>query len=209
MPEPPILPPIATAPLSVVLLTSKVAAPLDLVLGEWMATLDQLGREYEILVVDLADVPISEEFKQRFPALKVLPPPEKPGVGAALKTSLAAASHRLLLYAPCDQQYHPADLRLLLTEIDKVHLVSGYRKWQPVPLLLRALGATWRGLLRLLFSIPHQPLPGWLGWRGHLHAVLLRLFFGVRLQEDASPSSRRETSFTTKSSPRPTSSAVS
>ncbi len=153
-------------------------------LAEWAATLDQLSREYELLVVvdSMGGAPNDEAVK-RFPAVKLLCQPKQAGPGAALRTGLAAARHRLLLYAPCDRQYSPTDVRLLLAEIDKVHLASGYRKWQSVPLPLRVLGAVWRCLLRVLLSIPQQAVPGWLGWRGHGHALLLRAFFGVRLQD--------------------------
>ena len=48
-------------------------------------------------------------------------------------------------------------------EIDKVHLVSGFRLWQPVPAPLRWLGRAWRLLVRVVLGLGLEPLPGWLG----------------------------------------------
>src|SRR5262249_30686294 len=73
-----------------------------------------------------------------------------------------------------------ADLRLLLAEIDKVHLISGYRQFHPVPSFLKGLGFCWRLILRLLFDLTPEKLPGWLGWREHLYRQIIRAIFAVR-----------------------------
>ena len=63
------------------------------------------------------------------------------GEGAALKSGLAVARYPLLFYTVCDPAYRPADFKRLLAEIDKVHLISGYRAARQVPLLPRLFGA--------------------------------------------------------------------
>jgi hypothetical protein len=109
--------------------------------------------------------------------------PQPRGPGAALRSGLAVATKPLLFYTTADRQYQPADLKRLLAEIDKVHLVSGFRLWQPVPRLLRWLGRGGRLLLRVLLGLSLDPLPGWLGGREYLYRLLCRVIFALRLQD--------------------------
>jgi glycosyltransferase involved in cell wall biosynthesis len=187
MPEPPTLPPIADQPLSLVLSAYNDGAYLEEVLDAWVRTLDGLNRPYEILLVDdgSADgtAARAESLRAKCPALRALRHEEPYGIGAALRTGFGQARHPLLLYTTADRQYQPADLAALLREIDKVHLVSGFRRWQPVPLVLRILGMVYRILARVAFDLAPAPLPGWLGWRDHAYRWLCRAVFGLRLQD--------------------------
>jgi hypothetical protein len=105
------------------------------------------------------------------------------GSGAALRTGLAAARHPLLLTATCDPQFQPGDLPKLLEEMDKVHLVAGYRVWQRVPWPLRWLGRLYRVAVRLLLANPLEPLPGWLGWQEYSDHVRARMLFALRIKD--------------------------
>lgn len=187
MPEPEALPAISTAPLSVVLWAHNAQDHVDRVVENWTTHLDRLDRDYQLLLIDDGSTDRTEALVQglqsRLPKLKCVRHAARRGVGAALRTGMAAARHSLLVYAPCDRRYQPGELKMLLAEIDKVHLVSGYRRGRPVPRGWKWLGRLWRGLVRIAFTIDLEPLPGWLGWRGHAHALLLRIFFGVRLRD--------------------------
>jgi hypothetical protein len=105
------------------------------------------------------------------------------GPGDALREAVARATKPLLFYTTCDHQYDPADLKLLLAEIDRVHVASGYRRWRTVPVPLRLLGGAYRLFLRVVFGFAPEPLPGWHGWREHLYRALIRAVFGVRLRD--------------------------
>jgi glycosyltransferase involved in cell wall biosynthesis len=183
MPEPPQLPPIATQPLSVVLLGQSDRPGLDEALHGWSAYLNGLNRSYELILVDDALLDRTEELAKRHPHVRVLRDPIKRGVGAALRLGLNAAQHPLLFHAPCNQCYQPKDLKLLLDEIDRVHVVVGHRVGRRVPLPLRVFGFGWRLLFRILFGLPVEPLPAWLGWGDHARNLFARIVFALRLHD--------------------------
>jgi glycosyltransferase involved in cell wall biosynthesis len=183
MPEAPNLPPIAAQPLSVLLLADSDRPELESGLRDWLKFLDELGHEHEVLLVDDAAADRTAEMAGRFPGVRFLRDPLRRGTGAALRLGLREARHPLLFHAPCDGQFRPADLRLLLEEIDKVHLVSGYRVGRSVPLWMRCLGLLWRLLLRVVFGMSVERLTAWLGWRWYAHNLVARTLFGVRLRD--------------------------
>jgi len=191
MPELPNLPPIAKAPLSLVLLASNAAPHLADLLRGWRDVL--LAREvpFEIIVVDDASGDgtgeRAEELAASLPELKLLRHDQPRGSGAALRTGLAQVRHPLIACAPCDPAYRPEDLTRFLAQIDPVHFLTGYRAGARVPLLARGVGHLWRLFCRIVFNNTGERLPGWLGWRGHLGALLARVFFGVRLRDVACP----------------------
>jgi glycosyltransferase involved in cell wall biosynthesis len=201
MPELPKLPPIASAPLSVVLLAHNPGDQLEAVLTAWAAALEKRGSEYELILADDASSDGTAErmavLAERTSHLRVLHQEQTQGEGAALRLALTAARHPLLFYTLCDPRYQPADLERLLTkrpdpkkpdlEIDHVHLMSGCRAGRPMPLALRGLGLLWRVLCRLLFS--HWPArsPCWVGWKASLARVAARMAFGVRYHDVACP----------------------
>jgi glycosyltransferase involved in cell wall biosynthesis len=201
MPEPKPLPPIATQPLSVVLLAHNDRHHLEVVVAEWLAFLSGLGRDFELIVVDDGSSDGTADLKTPLrtdhPRVHFLRHAAPQGEGAALRTALAVARHPLLAYAPCDPRYPPGDLSRLLSkrtnpakpdlEIDHVHVMSGYRAGLRVPLFWRALGALGRVVSRVVFSHAPAPLPGWLGWRRHVGGLVVRWLFGVRYRDVASP----------------------
>ncbi len=191
MPEVPTLPPIADAPLSVVLLLTHEQARVEELVAEWVTFLNGLDREYEILLVDDATpeptASAAARLPERFTRLRLIRHPAPQGEGATLRSALVEARHPLLFYARCDPRYQPADLKKLLRSIDQVHLVGGYRAGRPVPWAWQVFGYFHRGLYRLLFSYSPPPLPGWLGWKRHLGSALARLAFGVRYRDAGCP----------------------
>jgi glycosyltransferase involved in cell wall biosynthesis len=191
MPDVPQLPPIADQSLSVVLVAHNDAVHLEAVVAAWVTLLNSLDREYEVLLVDDGSTDdttrVLPVLTERHSRVRVLRHAAAQGCGAALRTGLAEARHPLFFYTVCDPRYRPADLKRLLKEIDRVHLVSGYRGGRRVPRFWRWLGAARRGLSRVVLGHAHPPLPGWLGWKRHAGRLVVRLLFGVRNHDVTCP----------------------
>jgi glycosyltransferase involved in cell wall biosynthesis len=85
-------PPIATAPLSVVLPAFNAGPELQELLADWVKELDRLERPYEIILVDDASTDdtatTAEELAVQCPALRVLRHAVRGGLGAALRTGI-------------------------------------------------------------------------------------------------------------------------
>lgn len=187
MPEPPKRPAIESATLSLVLPVYNAGGDLEALLTPWVECLERRQRPYEVLLVNDGSsddtAARADALAQTVPTLRVHHHATPLGFGAALRTGLRAAQHPLLAYAPCDRQYQAADLKQLLAMIDQVDLVVGYRLSQTVPGWLRTLHGGWRLAARVLFGLPLEPLPCWLGWSGLLRRRLIRAVFGVRVHD--------------------------
>jgi glycosyltransferase involved in cell wall biosynthesis len=149
-------PPIAQAPISLVLPVWNDDAAVEEVLRGWATHLNGLGRDYEILVVDDASTDRSAALAEAVAAeagrVQVLRHAEHKGVGAALRTGIAAARHPLLAITDCDSLYQPADLNLLLDAIDKVDVAVGYRVGSAAP--PRSLAERlYAGFIRTVFAV--------------------------------------------------------
>src|SRR5437660_12364639 len=104
-------PPIATEPLSVVLPAHNAAADVEEVVRSWIALVDELKHASQILLVDDGSTDDTgaraEGLALQFPQLHVLRHATRRGLGAALRTGIAAAKHPLLFYTLCNKQYQP------------------------------------------------------------------------------------------------------
>jgi glycosyltransferase involved in cell wall biosynthesis len=187
MPELPSLPPVATQPLSLVLLARNAAAHVAAIVESWRQTLAARNVPFEIVLVDDGSSDRTADFVRELPDVKVLRHDAPRGIGAAMRTGLEATTHPLLACALCDPAYRPEELSRFLAEIDRVHFLTGYRAGLPVPGPLRALGMFTRLFSRVVFSGAPERLQGWLGWRGYLGGLLARVFFGVRLRDVSCP----------------------
>jgi glycosyltransferase involved in cell wall biosynthesis len=201
MPELPRLPPIASQPLSVVLLARNSENHLETVLAAWVTFLNGLDREYEVLVVEDGSTDgtaaLAEKVASNYRRVQFIPLATPQGEGAALGAALRFARYPLLFYTLCDPHYQPADLGKLLRkrsdprkpdlEIDQVHLMTGSRGGQPLPWLWRIMGLFWRIGCRVVFTQAPERLAGWLGWKRHLARMIVRTLFGVRYHDVACP----------------------
>jgi tryptophan synthase beta chain len=150
-------PPIAGAPISLLLLADNDASHVEEAVREWIPQLERHARRWEIIIADdgssdgtraVAATLAREESRLRVVAL-----PERRGLGASLRAALDEAQYPLVIYTTCDRQYDPQDLPLLFRFIDRVDLVSGARQWPAGYAGIRLKERMLRLLARLLFAV--------------------------------------------------------
>lgn len=180
MPDTPPRPPIAHAPLSLVLLPPAGAGETGKAVAAWRGFLDTLNRPYEVLLVAPAE-------SAPDPAVRVVSVDAPERLGEAVKTALREAQHPLVALATADEQFRPDELARLLALIDPVDIVVGCRVAGPVPAWRRALDAVIGGLSRWVLGIPLPPRPCWLGTEGFRRRWVARRLFGVRLHDPECP----------------------
>ena len=206
MPEFPTLPEIAAEPLSMILLADDDGSPVSEIVERWEAVLQirsvpgEVVAEneapssrpipYEILLID--DAPHDRtaslaEALAAHPAVRVLRNPDQRGSGAALRWGLKEAQYSLLGYTLCHRDFSADDLSLFLAEINKVHIVTGYRVGPALPFPLRFVGFCYRLVVRVFLGAPLDPLSGWFGWAAWRHGRAMRVLFGLRMQDVACP----------------------
>lgn len=179
--------PIASAPVSVVLVAHDAGGDLEEAVQSWLQFLGELQRPYEILLVNDGSsdgtCAQADAVAGQHSQVRVFHHPQHRGLGAALGTGFAAAGHPLLAYSLANKQYRPADLKKLLEAIDQVDLVVGYRVWRPAPLWRQWLDRL-RGLVfRVVFGVTPEPRDCWLGPAGYARRCLARWIFGVRVPD--------------------------
>jgi hypothetical protein len=162
--EPSERPPIAQAPLSVVLLAAARADVAPAV-AAWRAHLDTLGRVFETLVAEATDA----------------------GIGPTLHAAFQSAQYPLLLLTTADGQFRPDEVGRLLAAIDPVDIVVGCRVGRAIPwwrsVLDRGLGVA----SRVVLGLPLAPRLCWLGADGRRRRRVARWVFGVRLHDPECP----------------------
>ena len=181
--EMPPRPPIAGAALSVILLATGPTSDAAESVAAWRAYLATLDRPFELLLVPIEPPvpnPVLAEVRQ------IAYDPGH-GIGPALQGAVQAAQHPLVVIVTADRQFQPAELKALVTVIDKVDIAIGCRGAGRPALWRRALGAVGRAIGWLLIGLPLYAPPcvaGATPWRRRWAA---RWAFGVRLVDPESP----------------------
>ncbi len=162
------LPPIQTEPISALFPIYNDRTGLQFTLESWISVLNNLNRDYEILLVDDASTDgspdLAQSLAEKNPRVRVLRHESHGGFGACLRTGLQTARFPLLLISTCDGCYQPADLARFLKWIDKVHLVAGYRT------------IVGRGSSDSVERYKRN-------WSERLFRWLIRIIFGLRLKD--------------------------
>jgi glycosyltransferase involved in cell wall biosynthesis len=180
-------PPIANAPISLILPVRDNAPLMERAAPAWVNTLAKLERRSELLLVDDGSGDDgrkrAETLAARHPEIVLLRHDTPQGYGAALRTALAVAKYPLVFYTSLDYPYQTSDLRRLLERIDDVDIVSGFRAARRPPGWYANLSLVFGILIRVLIGLPREPLPGWLGGKVRVYNRLMRTIFGVQLDD--------------------------
>jgi glycosyltransferase involved in cell wall biosynthesis len=119
--------------------------------------LEDLGMEYEIIIVDDGSTDgtsqIADELAEHSSRVKVVHHGVNRGYGAALGSGLRAAANALVFYTDADNQFDVDELRLFVPELEGVDMVLGYRvrRQDPWPRLVVARVYNW--MIRILFGL--------------------------------------------------------
>jgi glycosyltransferase involved in cell wall biosynthesis len=151
------LPAIQTEPISALLPIFNDRANLQSSLESWINVLNNLNRDFEIILVNDASndgtLDLAQSLAEKNPRVRLLRHEARGGFGACSRTGLAAAQYPLLLISTCDGRYQPADLARLLQWIDKVHLVAGYRTVASKRFKRNWSERIFRWIIRIIFGL--------------------------------------------------------
>jgi len=179
-------PAIASSPLSVVLTAHNEGSHIHDVVKAWLAFLDSLKRDYEIVLVDDGSSDDTgreaDALAGQFSKLRAFHHPQRRGLGASLRTGIEAAQFPLLCYATANKDFLPADLQRFLDTIDKLDLAIGYRIGH-IPGWLVWLDRLYRIFVRVIFGMGLERRDCWPGWSGIRRRLLGRWIFGVRVRD--------------------------
>src|SRR5262249_5409909 len=145
-------PPIAGAALSVVL-TVTGSPGWEEALSGWVAYLNGLSRDYELILVGERPNLALESVAALFSHARALPSAE--GFGHALAGALGDPKFPLLIYPPCHGPYKPQEIQKLLKHTAARDLVTASRTFPAST------------------KVPR--------WRRLCHFLVVRLLFGVRM----------------------------
>jgi glycosyltransferase involved in cell wall biosynthesis len=150
-----------TTSLSVVIPMYNEEESIEAAVAAARATLEPLGADYEIVIVDDGSTDRSaaraEALAVGDPRLRVLRHERNRTLGAALRTGFAAARRELVLYTDADL---PVDLRVLPRALDELErsgadLLAAYRLNPAAAGRRRALYTrAYNRLIRALFGLP-------------------------------------------------------
>jgi glycosyltransferase involved in cell wall biosynthesis len=123
---------------------------------EVSATAQQLGVDYEIILVNDGSTDrtgeIARELEQRIPNFRLVEHYPNRGYGGALKAGFAAATKDLIAFTPADKQFVFGEIIRLLERIDQADIVSGYRANRQDPFIRKFNALGWNTLVRVLFG---------------------------------------------------------
>ncbi len=181
--ETPPRPPIAGAALSVILIATGTTSDAAESIAAWSAYLGTLDRPFELLLLPVVPPETNSVLAE---VRQIAYAPER-GIGPALQAAVQAAQHPLIMLTTADRQFQPAELKALLTVIDKVDIAIGCRSMRRPALWRRAIGVVGRAIGWLLIGLPLQAHPCVAGATPRRRRWAARWAFGVRLVDPESP----------------------
>lgn len=145
--------------LSFVLPAFNEAANIETAVRRCAGVADDLGLDYEVIVVDDGSHDGTRERVEAMAAsskgrLRSLHHPQNRGYGAALKTGLLAARMDRVFFTDADLQFDVAEISHLLERADHYDIVAGYRAPRRDPAFRVFNGWAWSQLVGLLFDLP-------------------------------------------------------
>ena len=143
-------------PLSFVLPAYNEEDNIREMLDDVVCALQDLGCEYEIIVVDDGSLDRTAELVDVVAAtdesIRLIRHPVNLGYGDAVLTGLNTASKQFVFFTDSDKQFDLAELGSMFDLIENADLAVGYRSPRRDPLMRRLKGRGWSFLVNLLFG---------------------------------------------------------
>lgn len=118
--------------------------------------LEQLGVEYEIIVVDDGSrdrtAEVTEQLSATNPNIRLVRHPVNQGYGSALATGFAAATKDLIFMTDGDAQFDVSEITKLLPLLQNADVAMGYRAPRRDPFIRKLNAFGWFVLGTLLFG---------------------------------------------------------
>jgi glycosyltransferase involved in cell wall biosynthesis len=142
--------------LSIVLPAYNEEANVASAVEQVSAVAQQLGMEYEIILVNDGSADrtgeIGRELMERVPHFRLVEHYPNRGYGGSLKAGFAAATKDLIAFVPADNQFDFGEIHLLLDALDGADIVSGYRAKREDHFVRKLNALGWNTLVRVLFG---------------------------------------------------------
>jgi glycosyltransferase involved in cell wall biosynthesis len=142
--------------LSIVLPAYNEEANVASAVEQVSAVAQQLGMEYEIILVNDGSADrtgeIGRELMERVRHFRLVEHYPNRGYGGSLKAGFAAATKDLIAFVPADNQFDFGEIHLLLDALDGADIVSGYRAKREDHFVRKLNALGWNTLVRVLFG---------------------------------------------------------
>jgi glycosyltransferase involved in cell wall biosynthesis len=142
--------------LSIVLPAYNEEANVASAVEQVSAVAQQLGMEYEIILVNDGSADrtgeIGRELMERVPHFRLVEHYPNRGYGGSLKAGFAAATKDLIAFVPADNQFDFGEIHLLLDALDGADIVSGHRAKREDHFVRKLNALGWNTLVRVLFG---------------------------------------------------------
>jgi glycosyltransferase involved in cell wall biosynthesis len=111
---------------SVIIPAFNEADGVGVVVRTVIGQLEQLGRPFEVIVVDDCSVDGTGDIA-RAAGARVITHPRNKGYGGSLKDGVRSARHPLVLFYDADGQFNAGDIRTMLSFIPEYDMATGWR----------------------------------------------------------------------------------
>jgi glycosyltransferase involved in cell wall biosynthesis len=122
-----------------------------------VAALEELGREFEVILVDDGSTDRTREIAEQIaagdPRVRCVSHRQNQGYGAALRTGINSARLELVAFADGDGQFDPAEISVLLDALPDKDIVIGYRLRRADPWHRTLNARAWAALVGILFGV--------------------------------------------------------
>lgn len=136
---------------------------LEAVVQEIDSVLSELGRQYEVVIVDDGSSDgteaLAEQLAEELASVRVIHHETNQGLGGVYRTGLAQAQGDFVTFFPADGQFPATIIKQFVPLMDNADMVLGYLPSRNSSLLAKSLSGAEKVLYRLLFG----PLPRFQG----------------------------------------------